>query len=325
MINTQNKINNMSFTGKFYVEGSKKAVDNLYKLVVKENAELKIPTDCCDFSSRAKLILTDSDIIKYSNPEMDEESGINLANFYINADELMDSTKTALKKTVSLLCPFSGLYRKITPKRINGMTFFPFETNNLSSGFEAGCKFPKKLSLADALTNIDKLRKNKEVHIDRDYFVVHAIPDISKAIDVISKSPVLSKLKTNRLIDSGVSSMIFDIGNEKCLKLSHKPVFPHKLESFDLPIDKKGYSSENGIYWCIYDRVQNHMDVRIKQADIMKILDDIKAKGYTLLTDININSPHQFGVKNGKLYLIDYECVLDSNRKSRMRFAESAL
>lgn len=315
--NTNNVQEKTSFTGRYFVEGSKKAVNNLYEIIKKENLGLHIMTDCCDFSPNAKLILTGDDL-KFKSSEMDEESALNLTDFFIKADDVLNKLKSGLRKSIPLFNTNTGLYQTIKAQKIDGMTFYKYANNNLSYGFEKICKFPKKISLTDALKKIDELRTSKAIKNKNEVFYVYAIPEIDKACSAISKTPSLSKLKTNKLLGAGTSSMVFDIGDGKALKLSHKPCYPQKLESFDLPIIEKNYVQEDGIYYCINKKALNYSDTRISQTQIKDLMDEIKAKQYILRPDFNVNNPEQVVILDGKAYLADYDCVLNPDGSSRM-------
>ncbi len=318
--NIANNSQKASFTGKYYIEGTKKAVDGLYNLIRKENALLQVPTDCCDFSSHAKLVLTNSDINKYKSVEIAEETGLNLAKYFIHADEILNKAKNALKKNIPLFNAESGRYSIVKPKKIDGTTYYFYETNRIESGFENSCKFKNHISIATAIEKIDFIRSNKSASLHNKSFNIDAIPDADKVIEFVKQTPLLNRLKTNRLLGAGAFSVVFDIGNNKVLKLSQRPCFPKKLESFDLPIFQKGYSAEHGIYWCIGAKAQNYLDCRINQANIIKIIDDIKANNYEIRPDLNINSPHQLGFLNGKVYLLDYDSAVNKDRSSRMAY-----
>lgn len=90
-------------------------------------------------------------------------------------------------------------------------------------------------------------------------------------MDVLATHPKLSKFRTDKLLGHGGKSAVFDVGHGVALKLSAKPCFPEKMETFDLPIYDKGAISKK-IYWCTMPKAENYLKSRITQAEMQKLI-----------------------------------------------------
>lgn len=163
--------------------------------------------------------------------------------------------------------------------------------------------FDEPITIIDAFCNF--IKDSVLIEYLEIFKTYSAKKDMQKIINDLMKSNKIKDKKTNGLIGYGVSSYVFDIGENKVLKITHGDHFSGRIpQEFDLPIIKQGRLCHNSDYFFyIEDKVE--VD-NISAKDI----ENIKTKAQKLdfiITDIH---PRQFGKSlNGKVYLLDPECV----------------
>lgn len=310
------------FAGRYTIQGKKDKVEALYDFILDENTKVGIPTDMVEYPSGLRMVLTNNDIFIKSKMTT-QRKAFEHSNYHIKANDLIDN-KNQLKNNIIFFSTEKGLYSKIYSTKLDDVTLYPYRTNGKPEKrlrVKSICDFQEEIPLAEAIKKIRAINytKYKEGSQQATFWVRANENETPEVIKTIEENPKLNKLKTNKLIGAGAYTMVFDIGDQKVLKISSSPCFPKKLEPFDLPILDKGVDKERKIYWCIVPKALNETENRITPVELKELTETIKMNGYkTSLDFIGYDFAHQAVKWNGKIYLTDYDCVMNLDGSSRM-------
>jgi len=314
--------NPINFNGLYIIRGNKKNAIPLYNLIKQENKLAGIPTDCVQLSNGEVFVLTEDDTEKKDSIKTPQEAH-KIAYTYVNTNHLYDDNTKNINENITSFKPITGEYERIYPMDYEGMKFYPYKQDAhlyYEPEMKCKCEFNKEIPLGDAIKKIYETDCKAFIHDNsKSHFILRANESSEERIlKTIQSNQKLKDLKTKKLVGAGSFNMLFDIGDEKILKISDHPCAPKKTESFDLPIIDKGKDEEQKIYWCITPKGQNETESRIKIYEIKDVLDQISSAGYKTAIDIGYDYPHQFVRWNNKVCLADYDCAELASGKSRM-------
>ena len=193
---------------------------------------------------------------------------------------------------------------------------FDYIESSRTKAFEelAEVKFKRAISPYRAIL---ALLNSEDTNITKALLYKMRTPDELEgmALDA-SASEFLRGLKVKKLIGLGASALAFETEDGKILKLTSRKHYPNrrKPDFFDVPIIKQGKSCRT--YYYLEEKLSQD---DLSQSELKKFVKEIEEKGY-ILRDIHhytceldgyMIKPEQFGrAKDGKIYLIDPECVL---------------
>lgn len=297
--------NNNSFKGRFLFTGTEKDAKSFLKFmtgVIKESETQ--PTNISLFRSAEDkyFVTTGSDCDK----PFEIEKSLNSSEFY-------DKTKQNFLPGITFFDPILQCYDKVHSQIKKGIVRY-YKTVHFRSAkvdpseriLVSKMDFIKPVGLMEAL---DKAKPIVGIHS-------HMFEDYKKAIKLNSK---LNNLNVVGVSGVGQESIVFNIDNERVLKLSYNSCYPEKEEEFDLPLIDKGAIPlrTQAIYFYIAPKGSNSNETIFKRCDCEKVLSLMREKGY-FLTDIYPSDYKQFVKINGKMYLCDSDCARLEHNESRL-------
>lgn len=298
--------NNVSFQGAFLFNGTKRETKAFVQFIKKEIIDSDCPGSPISLSKQAlhDIVLTgaDCDYLQNKRQVLD----------LINADEFYDKAKKSFLSNIIDFDPVFGMYEKIHSEIKHGIKTY-FSTTHYRTTNEAVKK-----------TKMPKLDFNKDVNLLEALNMAQDIAklgghDLNQFRNIVGQYEAFKALKVNGLVGLGEDSVVFNMGNDRVLKLSQRPCYPEKIEKFDLPIIDQGYLENKNtiIYYCISPKGDNFLDGKMKRHDVIKIMSLIEKSGYKI-KDILPSHYKQIVMYKGKPYLCDYDCATLLSGKSRL-------
>ena len=127
----------------------------------------------------------------------------------------------------------------------------------------------------------------------------------------------LSNVKVKALLGYGTSACAFLMDNDKVLKLTRGQHLNRKLENFDIPVYDQGILLLDNPYNVHY-YIEEYGDTKkVLEKEAINLINEIEEAGYKIFdvyTDITMENIYmsQFGkAADGKVYLLDPECVFN--------------
>lgn len=184
--------------------------------------------------------------------------------------------------------------------------FYKTHNSNATIDFEkAYCTkltFKAPVLLTDAIELIVK----RSPLIERSPNKSIVIEDKSKLLNIANelKHSQFKDIKITQLIGNGTGSTVFDIGDNKVLKVSGQNIFKRDCDKeIDVPFTRG--ELPNRVYWCKQDKADTK---NVTTDDLLDLMIKIEDAGYET-RDISDDSDGQAGWYKGKILLIDSECA----------------
>lgn len=230
----------------------------------------------------------------------------NFINTHTNKPKIANNNRSPVLKNVTVdQCTFGN----------NDFQLIPED----DSVFIKSIKFDKPIEVAQAFSKIASSDNQLLVHSM--WRKTHSIQILENLANFLSQNPI-GKIKVKSLEGFGAFAFAFETTDGKILKITETDHFPNgrKPAKFDLPIIKSGRLNKYPPYhYYIEEKVTQE---GISQEELRALVKEIKSLGYrmkdylihydeTFKGDIKTE---QFGkTKDGKLYLIDPGCALETD------------
>lgn len=287
MLNTSN--NNTSFKASFLFNGNKREAKNFVKFITNEVKDsLECNSDILAINKKDhSFVLTG-----WGCKKPDEISDI------INSDEFYNKEKKSFLSGIIDFDPVFGRYEKVHSRKNKGMTEY-YKTihygreSKPEKNIIPKLDFNERIPLRESFDKIEKIAKlgNHNLNVFKETF---------------KENYGLSDLRVKGVCGVGEESIIFNIDDEKVIKLSLFPCYPIKSEEFDLPIIHSGCIPlrRHDIYYSISPKGQNCYEEKIKRHDVIKVIEMIQNSGYQV-NDLLPSHYKQIVIYQGKPYLCD--------------------
>lgn len=188
-----------------------------------------------------------------------------------------------------------------------------------------GIEFRNPINIYNAIVSLaDSKNEYISAELLRKLHTQESLIDLSLGLKF---SKDLENVKVKSLIGMGAYSLAFETSNGDVIKLTDIEHFPHgrKPASFDLPIKASG--KFKGVYGNYYYYIEEKVSQKdITQDELRQIVKQIKRLGYKMKDYLvhysededpfkEIIKSEQFGrAKNGKIYLIDPGCAIETDK-----------
>lgn len=138
-----------------------------------------------------------------------------------------------------------------------------------------------------------------------------------KVIDFVKGSKVFLDEKIFAFIGGGFYTSVFDIGNNRVLKISEQNPFEYREHNpkFDIPLLSPIYKHGN-----MYGYIQAKANKQVTFFDVLSVKLKIKKEGYKAV-DFKYHPRAQVGLYEGTSYLLDSRCAVKQNNL-KTRFAQ---
>ncbi|HBG48844.1 MAG TPA: hypothetical protein DDW90_04960 [Cyanobacteria bacterium UBA9971] len=318
--------NNIFFQAGYIINGTKEEKDGFVHFMQDEIAGSyypDTPLDTYEFNG-STVVLTgnDSENVKTSSQLPDYMN----KNKLFDADNFYDKKNKSLLKGIVEFDPIFETYDKIISGIKKGLTTYfkrtYFDSVSTEDNYLPRLDFNRQVNILEALDIVDKLNGKAKSNSALSFHDEKAIGLYKQAIKNDEK---LKELKVTGVAGAGMYSIVFNIDNDKVLKLSENPCYPKKFESFDLPAINKGYVtfqksniSKDVVYYCILPKGKNSNEYRITTNEVCQVRDEIEKNGYETTGDILPSAFKQIVKLGDKPYLCDYDCAIHKSGESRL-------
>jgi len=307
--------NNPAFSAAYLFKGTTPQKKQFLNFIKEEINNKDTSLKSWEFGRHSMLVLSgdDTQIVRTAQ----EARRFLLTMPYLYASKFYSKKAGNLRKDILDFNVHRETYDKFRAVKYNGFTFFKAATY-----ISNGKKYPEYLSKVDFNKNVNLLNAFNFLQKIPQFILLNSELSnhkFDKLKELIAKIPKLRDMKTTGVIGAGNHSIVFDLPDQKVLKLSLKPCYPIEQKSFDAPILDKGcYKIGNKkLYYCISTRGKNSNEIRIKCSDVDKVVKKIVDEDYK---GNDISSLHfcQVVKIEDDFFLCDYDCAKLKGHKSRL-------
>ena len=137
------------------------------------------------------------------------------------------------------------------------------------------------------------------------------ITRINKALRFVEGSKKFLDEKIYGIVGTGGLTTVFDIGNERVLKISEENPFEYRKYNpkFDIPLIGK-VEQYKGFYGYIQKKADTE-NVGLK--NVLAVKRKMKKAGFTSSLDFGSHRTDQVGIYKGKSFLLDSRCAIKRN------------
>lgn len=313
-INSQNFNNkSLKFKGMYALRGTSSEVESARQMVIRELSKH-------NFDLRFEGLGTNEDTLTLGVATSFDVKHLGTSLFKESAQKRLIETSDLLSPTVVIgFNPLNGTYTK-TRRICTGKTQF-ICARRLNSDIPAPddntlniIKFKKPRSLLSAIKVLDRLPD--KVHFDETDYIYFkgSLAKLTDNLRDIGECKELQDIKVAGLCGVGKDSVVLDLTDNLCLKLSFSPNVPLKDAIYDIPTIKKGIHKlrrspyEESLYWAIQRRGLNTSEYRITDEhleEVRKMILSTNPQSY--ITDFD---KYQIALLDGRPYLVDAPVVM---------------